>query len=413
MTSAPPSRTRTRLRVTTTPVTGPAFPEDLLSRLPDPGGALAWVREGSGLVGWGEAARFETSGAGRFAEADRLWREFTAELDVEDAVGVPGTGAVAFASMAFADEPGSSVLVVPQVVLGRRGEHRWVTTIGEVDGDPLERAVRPVRRPSTIRYSDGRVPVTRYREAVAEAVRRMRAGELAKVVLAHDLLAVADVDIDERFLLGGLARRYPECWVYAVDGLVGATPELLLRRTGEVVDSRVLAGTTWPGSGTDEEALLASGKNREEHEYAIASLTEALRPFCAALSVDGPSVLRLPNVSHLSSDVIGTLRDDPSPLRLVEALHPTAAVGGTPKGDAVRLIRELEGADRERYAGPVGWIDGNGDGELGIALRGAQVSGRTARLRAGCGVVADSDPDAEVHEAHAKTLPMREALEGL
>ncbi|MCC8244361.1 isochorismate synthase [Saccharothrix luteola] len=409
MTSAPASRTRQRLRVHTRRVAG----DDLLGGLPAPTGALSWVRDGTGLVGWGEAARFEVSGPDRFAAADRWWREFTDDLVVDDEVGVPGAGPVAFVSMAFADRPGRSVLVVPEVVLGRRNGHSWLTTIGNGG----KRRVEPVRKPTEVRYSDGQVSVTGYREAVRAAVERMRAGELEKVVLAHDLLAVADVDIDHRFVLEGLARRYPECWVYAVDGLIGATPELLLRRSGSVVDSRVLAGTTWPHDGmSDDElaaALLSSGKNRDEHEYAVASLVQTLQPFCDTMSVEGPSVLRLPNVSHLSSDVIGTLSGTPSLLALGEALHPTAAVGGTPRADAIAMIEELEGMDRGRYAGPVGWIDGNGDGELGVALRCAQVDGRTARLFAGCGLVAESDPDSEVHEAHAKMLPFREALEGM
>ncbi|NUT51800.1 MAG: chorismate-binding protein [Saccharothrix sp.] len=408
MTSAPASRTRQRLRAHTRRVGG----DDLLGRLPAPTGALSWVRDGSGLVGWGEAARFEVSGPDRFAAADRWWREFTDDLDVEDDLGVPGTGPVAFVSMAFADRPGHSVLVVPEVVVGRRDGRTWLTTVG----DGGTRRAEPVRRPSEVGYRDGQLSVTAYREAVRAAVERMRAGELDKVVLAHDLVAFADVDIDHRFVLEGLARRYPECWVYAVDGLIGATPELLLRRRGSVVDSRVLAGTTWPHDGMSDDdleaALLSSGKNRDEHEYAVASLVETLRPFCETLSVDGPSVLRLPNVSHLSSDVIGTLRETPSLLALGEALHPTAAVGGTPRADAMAMIEELEGMDRGRYAGPVGWIDGNGDGELGVALRCAQVDGRTARLFAGCGLVAESDPDSEVIEAHAKMRPFREALEG-
>lgn len=409
MTTAPASRTRQRLRVHTRRVTAGG----LLGRLPAPTGALAWVRDGSGLVGWGEAARVEVSGPDRFAAADAWWRDFTAALDVEDELGVPGSGPVAFVSMAFADRPGHSALVVPEVVVGRRGGETWLTTVGESEPHP----VQPVTRPSTVRYADGELSVTAYREAVRTAVARMRAGELDKVVLAHDLLAVADAPIDHRFVLQGLARRYPECWVYAVDGLVGATPELLLRKSGQVVDSRVLAGTTWPHDGmSDDEleaALMSSGKNRGEHEYAVASLADTLRPFCATMSVEGPSVLRLPNVSHLSSDVIGTLNDSPSLLRLGEALHPTAAVGGTPRADAITVIEELEGMDRGRYAGPVGWIDGNGDGELGIALRCARVEGRTARLFAGCGLVAESDPDSEVREAHAKMLPFREALEGM
>jgi menaquinone-specific isochorismate synthase len=387
---------------------------DLLAALPRPSNALAWVRDGSGLVGWGEAARFEVSGPDRFAEADRWWSEFTSELEVTGESGVSGTGPVAFASLAFADEPGRSVLIVPEVVLGSRNGQHWITTVGGATATPR---VQPVRRPSSVRYSDGQLSVPRYREAVREAVRLMRTGDLRKVVLAHDLLAVTDVPIDHRFVLGGLARRYPECWVYAVDGLLGATPELLLRRSGSVVDSRVLAGTTWPRDGASDDdlarALLGSPKDRDEHGYAVTSLADVLRPFCATMSVEGPSVLRLPNVSHLSSDVIGTLRSPVSLLRLGEALHPTAAVGGTPRAAAVDVISRLEGLDRGRYAGPVGWIDGHGDGELGIALRCAEVEGRTARLFAGCGLVAESDPDTEVREAHAKMRPIREALEGL
>ncbi|GAA3840783.1 chorismate-binding protein [Saccharothrix violaceirubra] len=405
MTTAPASRTGTRLGV----LTRRAGDTGLLAALPAPIGALAWVRNGSGLVGWGEAARFEISGPDRFALADRWWAEFTASLDVVDEVGVPGSGPVAFVSLAFGDED-RSVLIVPEVIVGRRGNHSWVTTIGT---DP-ELPVTAVRRPTGVRYLDGRLPVPAYREAVRTAVDRMRAGEAAKVVLAHDLLAVADEDIDQRHLLSVLARRYPDCWAYAVDGLIGATPELLLRRTGQVVDSRVLAGTTWPRDGLSDaelaSALLTSEKDLDEHRYAVRSLADALRPYCSSLSVDGPAVLHLPNVSHLSSDVVGTLRDSPSLLGLGAAVHPTAAVGGTPRAAALAMIADLERMDRGRYAGPVGWIDGSGDGELGIALRCADVEGRTARLFAGCGLVASSDPDTEVREAHAKMRPLREAL---
>jgi menaquinone-specific isochorismate synthase len=249
----------------------------------------------------------------------------------------------------------------------------------------------------------------------------MRAGALDKAALAHDLLAVAGAPLDPRFLLRGLARRYPSCWSFAVDGLVGATPELLLRRSGSTVSSRVLAGTAWseeaaPANRAElARRLLSSDKDRREHALAVESLAAALEPLCASLDVpQEPGVLALRNVSHLVSDVHGKLdRDDPaSLLRLAAAVHPTAAVGGTPRAAAVELIAELEGMDRGRYAGPVGWMDADGDGELGIALRCAQLDGPVARLFAGCGVVADSDPDTEVREAAAKLRPVREALTG-
>jgi len=403
------------MRVCTRPIPALDRPIELL---PDEHGPLCWVRGSQGLVGWGEAARFTCKGPDRFRDADEWWRQFVSGLDIVDELQLPGTGAVAFASFAFASEPGESVLVVPRVLVGTRDGIGWITEIGTGDAPPRMQPVTPVRPPTGIRYGAGRLPVERWRQAVVEAVRRMRRGELYKAVFAHDLLATADAPLDPRFLLSGLAERYPTCWSFAVDGLVGATPELLLRRTGTLVSSRVLAGTIWRGELTDDElgpALLASRKDREEHRYAKESMVQRLRPLCTEVRAPlEPSILRLPNVTHLASDITGVLdpHDPPSLLRLTGAVHPTAAVGGTPTGPALQLIAELEDMDRGRYAGPVGWIDGNGDGELGLALRCAQLSGSTARLFGGGGIVADSDPDVEVAEAAAKMLAVQSALEG-
>jgi menaquinone-specific isochorismate synthase len=258
--------------------------------------------------------------------------------------------------------------------------------------------------------------------AVAAAVARIDAGELAKVVLARDLFVTADRPLDPRRLLLRLAERFPDTWTFAVDGLLGATPELLLRRTGRVLESRVLAGTARRGAGADDErlaaALAASAKDHTEHAYAVDSLADALRPFCSELSVPAePDLLTLPNVRHLASDVRGRQRDDdPSGLlELVGAVHPTAAVGGTPTDRATELIRELEGMDRGRYAGPVGWLDARGDGEFGLAIRCAELTGaedgRQARLFAGCGIVTGSDPVAELAETQAKLAAFQAALE--
>ena len=388
-------------------------PGRLIDLLPDDQNPLSWVRGSDGLVGWGEVARFTGTGPQRFTEADAWWQSFTSRLRVTDDVQVPGTGPVAFASFTFADSSEGSTLVVPRVLVGRREGLSWVTEFG--DGPPAVRAVSPVRPTGTLRFADGMLPVAAYRKAVAEAVRRMRAGELEKACLAHDLLAVGDEPFDPRFLLGGLAERYPTCWSYAVDRLVGATPELLVRRTAGVVESRVLAGTIWPGSGDNLSGrLLGSAKDRHEHALAVDSLADALRPLCTTLDVpEQPGVIALHNVSHLSSDVRGTLdpTDPASLLELAEAVHPTAAVGGTPREAALRLITELEGMDRGRYAGPVGWVDSSGDGELGIALRCAQLDGQVARLFAGCGIVADSDPHKEAREAAAKMVAVRDALQ--
>jgi menaquinone-specific isochorismate synthase len=322
--------------------------------------------------------------------------------------------------MAFADDPGDSVLVVPEVVAGRRDGVTWIT---EISGERAPRStvhpVRPIRTPSAINYTSGQSSAAGYREAVARAVHRLRSTDLAKVVLAHDLVATVpdgDDPIDARYLLTGLADRYPSCYVFSVDGLLGATPELLLRRHGDTVSARVLAGTMWPTDGVDADALaarlLGSAKNQEEHRYAVESLLATLRPYCAELDApEDPEILVLPNVVHLATDISGTLTDDVSLLTLTGAAHPTAAIGGTPKDAAVALIAELEGMDRGRYTGPVGWVDSTGDGEFGIALRCGQMNGDSVRLFAGGGIVADSDPDNEVAEAAAKFVPMREALD--
>lgn len=393
-------------------------PGRLLDLLPDDRNPLSWVRGSDGLVGWGEVARFTAVGPDRFAEADAWWGSFAAGLDVDDEVGAPGTGPVAFTSFTFADDSPGSVLVVPRVLVGRHEGRSWITEFSHGDGPSAVRAVRPVRPSGILRYADGLLPVDRYRAVVAEAVRRMRTGELDKAALAHDVLAVSDDTLDARYLLARLARHYPTCWTFAVDGLVGATPELLVRRIGRTVESRVLAGTIWPGKDVGDgdlaATLLGSDKDRREHALAVDSLADALRPLCTRLEVPAtPEVIALHNVSHLASDVRGTLPAiaPASLLRLAAAVHPTAAVGGTPRKAAVALIAELEGMDRGRYAGPVGWVDARGDGELGIALRCAQLDGPVARLFAGCGVVADSDPDTEVREAAAKMVAVRDALE--
>ncbi|HSE69886.1 MAG TPA: isochorismate synthase [Nocardioidaceae bacterium] len=395
--------------------------------LPDPGPllallpreeSLAWVRRGDGLVGWGAAARIRTSGPSRFAEARGWWAGHARAAVVRDEVGRPGTGLVAFGSFAFADDPGDSVLVVPEVVVGRRDGTAWVTTVsraGITAHSPIGPA-DPADPPAGIAFADGALSGTEWEGVVAEAVRRISAGDLEKVVLARDLVASADEEIDVRWPVQRLAESYPMCWTFHVDGMFGATPEMLVRRERGLVTSRVLAGTI-RRTGDDARdlalagALARSSKDLEEHEYAVRSVADALAPHCTSMNVpEAPFVLHLPNVMHLATDVAGVIDDSTSSLELAEALHPSAAVGGTPTDVATRLITEIEGMDRGRYAGPVGWMDASGDGEWGIALRSAEVDGNTVRLFAGCGIVADSDPEAELAEAQAKFVPVRDAI---
>jgi menaquinone-specific isochorismate synthase len=386
--------------------------------------ALSWVRRGEGMVAWGEAARLEVSGPRALAEASAWWADYTAGLEIQDELDVPGSGPVLFAGIAFDPTSGTSVFVVPEVVVGRRDGVGWVTTVG--DALPLPPFLGPAAADGPaprLRYADGALDPASWCAAVATAVQRIDAGDLAKVVLARDLLVSADVPLEPRRILRRLAARFPDCWTFAVDGMLGATPELLLRRTGRQLSARVLAGTAPRGAGADDErlaaALVGSAKDRSEHALAVDSLVSALDPYCTDLTAPAePELLTLANVRHLASDVLGTQRSTGARgradlLALIEAVHPTAAVCGTPTEDAATMIAELEGMDRGRYAGPVGWLDARGDGEFGLALRCAEVTGpNEARLFAGCGIVAGSDPAAELAETQAKFAAFQAALEG-
>jgi menaquinone-specific isochorismate synthase len=376
---------------------------------------FAWVRDGEGLVGWGEAARIDLHGPDRFAAAEMWWAQVRAGLSIDDAVGVAGSGPVAFASFAFDPDGAQSVLVMPKVVFGARSGQCWVTLIGGAEELTAPAADWPAV--TAVSFADGALTPRQWVSSVANAVRRIQAGELEKVVLARDLIATAAAPIDQGRLLRQLAVRYPSCWSFAVDGLVGSTPELLVGRLGGAVTSRVLAGTVkrFGDEVVDAEqaqALMRSEKDRLEHRFAVRSVQAVLAEHCSELDVPAePQVLSLANVQHLATELTGRLVDAATVLTLAAAIHPTAAVCGTPTATALTVIRELEGMDRDRYAGPVGWLGSDGDGEFGIALRCALIQGRQARLFAGCGIVAQSDPEAELAESDAKLVAMRDALE--
>jgi menaquinone-specific isochorismate synthase len=392
-------------------------PGDLLTRLPGPA-ASAWVHYGDGLVGWGEAARLTLpAGEDRFAAGEKWLAELFDTARVADEVRVPGSGPVAFGSFTFDPASEGSVLIVPAVVIGRRSGVAWQTTISSGNPEPLVEPTAPVT-PEAMRWSDGSLSAPEWAQVVSAAVARIKAGDVHKVVLARDLLASSSAAIDIRALLARLAARSPGCFTFACAGLVGATPELLIRREDRKVSSLVLAGTmARGGSKADDDALsaalLASAKNAEEHRYSVESVRDLLAPLCGELTIDpAPHLLQMADYQHLATSVSGVLSRDASALALAASLHPTAAICGTPTDAALELIRELERMDRGRYSGPVGWVDARGNGEWGIALRCGEISGSRARLFAGCGIVAGSQPDAELAETETKFRPMRRALEG-
>jgi menaquinone-specific isochorismate synthase len=389
---------------------------ELIARLPATGG-VAWIREGEGFVGWGEAARVRVgTGRGRFQRAAAAMADLLGGADIDDAVGGWGTGPLAFGSFAFDPDSPASALVIPAVIIGVSGGRAWVTRIGRgaadvethADGGTIAKAGA---EPGALDEGS----FTRAVEAARDAIRN---GRLDKVVLSLQVLATSASPFDQRRVLARLAGEYPECYTFAFDSFVGASPELLVRREGRALRSQPLAGSSRRGADPEEDAelgaaLLASTKDRWEHDLAVLTVVEALHPLCRTLRIDPePSLLRLANVQHLATEVVGELSGDPVPdaLSIAGAVHPTAAVCGTPSRKALALIRELEGPNRGRYAGPVGWVDARGDGEWAIALRCAELSGTTARLFAGCGIVAQSDPGAELEEARLKLRPVRSAL---
>ena len=402
----------------------------------DPDSPMAWLRRGDGIIGVGQVvAGYESGGPhtprGPHApSAAETWRNIAADAEIDDPLGLPGTGLVAFGALVFDDRSAAtSRLIVPQAIVGRRDGRAWITRIRR--GTALaEPAVEPLPYGPywSATLGPGALVPAGYQNAVRDALEAIAKGEVGKVVLARDLVGTVPAGADLRRLVRALSSGYPDTWTYAVDGLIGASPETLVTVSGGTVTARVLAGTFPRGADADDDAeasvaLSHSAKDLDEHRYAVQSVLDALAPHTTELRADAePFALELPNLWHLATDVAGDLADHASSLDLVAALHPTAAVAGTPTDAAIEVIRRLEPFDRGRYAGPVGWVDANGDGEWAIALRCAQIGAGVARrhaehsdtipviAHAGAGIVAGSDPETELLETRVKFRPIVDAL---
>jgi len=378
----------------------------------------AWVRGGEGLIGFGEYKRFVLSGPERFEKARAWWRNELQNFDIENNVLGSGTGPILFSSFAFS-ETEDSVLIIPNVVIGERKGKSWISWIGNKPQPRLSQ-ISTVKKPLELRWSGSNG--VEWQARVSQAIAEIKDNSLEKVVLARFIDCEVTPQISAQRILQNLAAEYPATWIFSNNGLVGATPELLVRLSKSLVTSRILAGTIRK-TGNDEKDLALAGslarssKDLEEHEYAVRSVADVLAPICTSTNVpETPFVLHLANVMHLATDVTGVLTDSTSPtdiFELAHKLHPSAAVCGTPTPLAKKAINDIEGISRGRYAGPIGWIDARGDGELGIALRCGQISNdaKSIRLFAGCGIVNGSNPESEYAESQAKLLPMRSALE--
>ncbi len=378
----------------------------------------SWVRGGEGLIGFGEYKRLVVSGPDRFEKARAWWRNELLNFDIANNVLGSGTGPILFASFSFSENE-ESVLIIPKVVIGEKKGKSWISWIGN-NPQPIVHQIASVAKPLELQWSGSNG--VEWQARVSKAIAEIKNNYLEKVVLARFIDCKVTSPISVARILQNLAAEYPATWIFSNAGLVGATPELLVRLSKSLVTSRILAGTIRK-TGNDEKDLALAGslarssKDLEEHEYAVRSVADVLAPICTSTNVpETPFVLHLANVMHLATDVTGVLTDSASPadiFELADKLHPSAAVCGTPTALAKKTINDIEGISRGRYAGPIGWIDARGDGELGIALRCGQISedAKTIRLFAGCGIVNGSEPESEYAESQAKLLPIRSALE--
>lgn len=397
----------------------------IFSLLPS-SGVCAWIRD-EAMVGWGKAWAWkrgkdrpplvEAGENAAITEAARVWDLLREKAQVHwgegtrDAWGknLP-TLPFAFVSCAFEDD-GERTIIVPELTIITSASQRFVIAVS-TDSRVKPEFAPPTRQhtlPSHLECGPGAMGEEQWRKAVDEVIDALRNEEAAKVVMARDLTISSDSEINEAALVESLHERYPQTWTFSVDGLIGATPEMLVSLKEGHLHSRILAGSCLP---EDAEKLPLSLKDRSEHLFALESVVAALLPVAQDVRAPArPEVLVLPNIAHLCSDVDASFPEG-SVLDAVAQLHPTAAVCGTPLDDALDLIHAHERIERGRYSGPVGWIDGAGNGEFGIALRCGQIEdhGRTLRVFAGCGIMPDSLSSSEFEETQTKMRPILEVL---
>ena len=400
-----------------------------LAALADDDAAL-FVRGTDGVLGLGRSGEI-TIERGADGGAQQVSDALGAH-DVDDEVDLPGTGPVALGALPF-DPSAPGRLVVPRVVIGRRGDDAWITFVGTDAGDDAATIDQLARRTDASeagfaddgrrteapgRYTiDPHMSAEQWCEAVAEVTRRLRDGEASKVVLARAIDVITDRPVRPTTVLAPLRRAFPAAHLFSIDGLLGASPELLVARDGEVVHAHPMAGTAPRSGDADTDARLAAtlfeaSNTLAEHRFTIDMVHDTLLPWCSYLDEEAePSIVAMANVQHLGTRLEGRLSSPlASVLELVGALHPTPAVGGVPRTDALAMIAELERPDRGRYAGPVGWIDHRGNGTWAVGIRSAELDGTRTRVWAGVGVVADSDPATELAETRAKAQAMLSAI---
>ena len=407
-------------------------------------------RDGFALAGLGSAHEAVSRGSGRFADLTRECAAIGRDRLFDEPGGLPtGAGPVWTGGFAFAGDGGATpawssfppgLLVLPELSLVRTGEDTLLTlsAIAGADEDPAEVLGRCGRRLAGLRAGplplldphpaareariESAVAPERYEEIVAAATERIRAGELEKVVLAREVRVEASAAHDPAAVFGALRELFPACFCFCVGtpegAFLGASPELLVRRRGAGAATVALAGSTRRSAdpAVDDhlaEQLMRSAKDRSEQEIVARRIERVLAPHSVWVEAAAePSLVKVANIQHLATPIHAQLAEPRSAIELAELLHPTPAVGGEPRADALAVIGELEALDRGWYAGPVGWMDATEDGELCVAIRSALLRDRTAHLYAGNGIVAESDPAAELAETEVKLGALLPLLAG-
>ncbi|MCU1463913.1 MAG: Isochorismate synthase [Acidimicrobiales bacterium] len=366
-------------------------------------------RDGFALAGRGEAVRVAPSDAAETLRAIARDGE--------------GPAPIAIGALPFASDGAAGSLLVPADAVVVRDGRAFRVTVAPADAlgpDPLVAERRAEQRSPSDFQLHASPDHDSWTAAITGALAAIDGGEVRKVVLARSVVVTADGPLVVTDILRRLVALFPSCTTFSVDGFVGASPELLVRRTGAEVRCQPLAGTVARSGDPDTDArlaaaLMASAKDRREHAFVVDAVVHALARVCDDVDAPAePTVVPLRNVAHLATPIRGRLSGPtagrPSALALATMLHPTPAVAGTPTDAALRVIERLERESRGRYAGPVGWVDADGDGEWVVGIRSAEIDGNRARLMSGVGVVAGSDPEAELAETQLKLQALLAAI---
>jgi isochorismate synthase len=409
---------------------------------------VLWSRPSIGftVAGVGAAWTFSAERSHSFAQASKAWHDYCDQAVVAGETGVAGTGLFVLGGFSFDplqpttmlwDGYPDNLLILPRYTLTQVGNATWLTINLVIEPDCTfmdetevilelqallaaeSGSMFPTPRNQLLCVED-MLPAAQWKNTVGSAIQDIKQGELEKVVLARSCYIEGQDVFSPAQALEQLSTAYPDCFLFAVARgnrcFLGASPERLVRLQSNTVWVTCLAGSIARGKTEDEdrklgEQLLSASKERFEHDAVVQMLSEALAELCVdPISVPAPTLMKMPNIQHLFTPITGRLADDRTILELVERLHPTPALGGTPRRDALEFIRNHEGLDRGWYAAPIGWMDANGDGEFAVAIRSALLTGSEAILFAGCGIVADSDQEQEYIETCLKMRPMLAAL---